>query len=148
MGSHDISREIVTRPPTGQPRNRCWIPRTDWKYSILHVVPKIKNPWSCLRFLTWPRARDASASTWTFLMSGCLLKVAKSDHFIINTLLALLRETLRASRVELLAEASEVFTDALFRLVVIRSKAASSDFNLSGAPQKRWKLEVLNRDCP
>jgi hypothetical protein len=47
-----------------------------------------------------------------------------------------LRETLCADRVELFAEESELFTHAVFQLVVFR-KTASSEHILQGA--KRWK---------
>ena len=64
-------------------------------------------------------------------MSGWLLKVAKSDHFIIHTPLPLLHETLYAGRVKLFAEASQVVIRALFQLVVF-SKTASSGVHPSG----------------
>jgi hypothetical protein len=52
--------------------------------------------------------------------------------FIINILPPPLREMLNAGRVKLFAEASELFTHAVFQLVVVR-KTASSECILQGA---------------
>jgi hypothetical protein len=57
---------------------------------------------------------------------------------IIKTLFPPLCETLYAGRVKLFAEASELFTHAVFQLVVIR-KTASSECSLQEA--KLWKSE-------
>jgi hypothetical protein len=59
-------------------------------------------------------------------------------YFFINTIFPPLSQTLYAGRVKLFAEASELVTHAVFRLVVVR-KTASSECILQGA--KKCKSE-------
>jgi hypothetical protein len=76
----------------------------------------------------------------TYITGTSFTKLGLFFHkvsFIINTLFSPLRETLYASRVKLIAEASELFTHAVFQFVVDR-KTASSDCILEGAK----KMEV------
>jgi hypothetical protein len=66
---------------------------------------------------------------------GYILHKVKIFHkvsFIINTLFPPLRQTLYAGRVKLFAEASVLFTHAVFQLVVVR-KTASTERILLGA---------------
>lgn len=84
--------------------------------------------------------RAASLSTRASLMSVWVLKVAKSDHFIIHThFFHFCLKRCMPVALKLFAEASQVITHALFQLVVSR-KTASSGVHPSGA-QKWWKSE-------
>jgi hypothetical protein len=65
--------------------------------------------------------------------------------FIINTLFPTSRETLYAGRLKPFAEASELFTHAVFQLIVFRKKAFPGVHPLGG--QKDGNVRVLNRDC-
>jgi hypothetical protein len=64
---------------------------------------------------------------------------------IINTSFLHLPETLCARRLNLSSEMSELFTHAMFKLVVF-SKTASSDWKLLGS-KKMGRQKALNFDC-
>lgn len=73
--------------------------------------------------------------------NGCIFtKFSSFSHkvyFIINTLFPPLLQTLCVGRVKLSAAASEIFRHAVFQLVVVVRKRASSECILRGS--KRWK---------
>jgi hypothetical protein len=63
----------------------------------------------------------------------------REAFFMISALFPRFRETLYAGRVKHSAEAPELFWHAVFQLVVVVRKTASSECILQGA--KRWKSE-------
>jgi hypothetical protein len=84
-----------------------------------------------------------------YILATSFTKLTLFSHKVsisINTLFPPLRETLYAFRVKLFAEASEFFTHAVFQVVVVVRKTASSECILQGA-KKGGSRRVLNRDC-
>jgi hypothetical protein len=78
---------------------------------------------------------------FTYIMGTSLTKLRLFFHkvfFIVDVHFPSLRKMLYAGSVKLFTEASELFTHAVFELVVVR-KTASSEFILPGA--KRMKSE-------
>ena len=74
-------------------------------------------------------------------MGTSLAKVRLFCHKVsmTNTLFPLLREMLYAGRMKFFAEASELFTFAVFQLVIIHKKRHSWSASIS--EPRRWKSE-------
>ena len=78
--------------------------------------------------------------TFTYIMGISFTKQRLFSHkvtFTIKTISPLVHATLYAGRVKLFVEASELFTTAVFQLVLFR-KTESSECNFQGAK----KMEV------
>jgi len=84
------------------------------------------------------------AMKFTYSMGTSLAKLRLFFHkisFIINTLFPLLCEMLYASPMKFFAEASELFTLAVFQLVIIHKK--KHYWSASISEPRRWKSEVV-----